>query len=116
MQQHRFAPLAALALLIACEGTSAAKTQAPSLQSHHDASAAAASANTSVSSTSGVETSKPEAATFAANRVLVNSELAARIRICHISHHPLDGVPAEEHACPLFIAEVSVAPVGNRVD
>ena len=36
----------------------------------------------------------------------------AGIRLCHISHHPRDGVRAEIHACPLLIADsnVSVSP------
>jgi hypothetical protein len=29
---------------------------------------------------------------------------SARIHLCHISHHPRDGLRPEEHACPLFIA------------
>jgi hypothetical protein len=28
----------------------------------------------------------------------------ARIYLCHISHHPRDGLRPEQHACPLFIA------------
>jgi hypothetical protein len=28
----------------------------------------------------------------------------ARINLCHISHHPRDGLRPEQHACPLFIA------------
>jgi hypothetical protein len=36
----------------------------------------------------------------------------ARIRICHISRHPRDGMPAEEHACPLVIAYVADALSG----
>jgi len=34
-----------------------------------------------------------------------------RIRICHISRHPRDGVPAEEHACPLLIADATQAVI-----
>jgi hypothetical protein len=28
----------------------------------------------------------------------------ARIYLCHISHHPRDGLRRDQHACPLFIA------------
>jgi hypothetical protein len=31
----------------------------------------------------------------------------ARIYLCHISHHPRDGLRPEQHACPLFIAATS---------
>jgi hypothetical protein len=39
----------------------------------------------------------------------------ARIRVCHISRHPRDGVPATEHACPLVIADATevVAPASS---
>jgi hypothetical protein len=29
---------------------------------------------------------------------------AARVRICHISHHPLDGVRTPDRTCPLYFA------------
>jgi hypothetical protein len=35
--------------------------------------------------------------------------VAARIRVCHISRHPRDGVPASEHACPLIVADLDVS-------
>jgi hypothetical protein len=28
----------------------------------------------------------------------------ARIALCHISHHPRDGLRPDQHACPLYIA------------
>jgi hypothetical protein len=33
----------------------------------------------------------------------------AGLRLCHISHHPRDGVRADLHACPLLVAEAETA-------
>ena len=115
MAQHFIAPLAALALILIFEGTSAAKTQAEMVPATQEASHA--------SSPAAAESAAPATKTFSVSstdRDLANSALAARIRICHISRHPRDGMPPEEHACPLFIAEAVVptvaAPVALRVD
>jgi hypothetical protein len=105
MRQYFIAPVAALALVLAFEGTSAAKTRAELLPATRDLSPVSAP----------VEAASAPATTVAADRDLANSALAARIRICHISRHPRDGVPAEEHACPLFIAEAAPAAAA-RVD
>jgi hypothetical protein len=109
MQQYFSAPLAALALILAFEGTSAAKTRgdmAPMTEDASHASSAPESMSTAMTKTSS------------ADRDLANSALAARIRVCHISRHPRDGMPPEEHACPLFIAEAApaAAPATVRVD
>jgi|SRR5579863_1490563 hypothetical protein len=46
--------------------------------------------------------------------VTIVDELA-RVRVCHISRHPRDGVPATGHACPLVIADAAevVVPVSS---
>jgi hypothetical protein len=107
MPQYLLAPLAALALLMAFEGTSAAKTQAELVPGAAEMQSSPAPA----------EAAKASTTTFAADRDLANSVFAARIRICHISRHPRDGVPAEEHACPLFIADAAPAIAGAvRID
>jgi hypothetical protein len=49
-----------------------------------------------------VQTETPAAAVHSST-----GDVATRIRICHISKHPRDGMPAEEHACPLVIAEAT---------
>lgn len=38
-----------------------------------------------------------------------SSDVLSGIRLCHISHHPRDGIRAEVHACPLLIADFDVA-------
>jgi len=36
----------------------------------------------------------------------VEQELA-RMPVCHISRHPLDGLRVSEHACPLLVADAA---------
>jgi hypothetical protein len=31
------------------------------------------------------------------------------VHLCHISHHPRDGLRPEQHACPLFVARAQPA-------
>lgn len=104
MPQYLSAPLLALALVLAFEGAAAAKTQAAELATSHEAIASAASQSPPAATATAT-------ATFAADRDFANSALAAHIRICHISRHPRDGVPAEEHACPLLVADATQAVV-----
>jgi len=33
----------------------------------------------------------------------------APVHLCHISHHPRDGLRPEQHACPLFVARARPA-------
>jgi hypothetical protein len=87
------------ALLASWEGVSQARTTAEPLRGTIGASAGALS----------------DAAADQRNladRSVAFDELV-RVRICHISRHPRDGIPAAEHACPLVIADASgvVAPV-----
>jgi hypothetical protein len=35
---------------------------------------------------------------------------ASQAPLCHISHHPRDGMPTEQHACPLLVAALDDAP------
>jgi hypothetical protein len=108
MPQYFSAPLLALSLVLAVEGVAAAKTPAAELATSHEASASASQ----VTSPSAAPVTA--AATSASDREFanfVNGPLAARIRICHISRHPRDGMPAEEHACPLFIADATQAVI-----
>jgi len=93
------APFAALALLLAMEGVSAAKTQGALIAAGEQA--AADSSATAASVVSALPLPDPG---------VVSRAAVARVRICHISRHPRDGMPASEHACPLFIAEASPGP------
>jgi hypothetical protein len=34
----------------------------------------------------------------------------AQMAVCHISHHPLDGLRSSEHACPLLLADAGATP------
>jgi|HubBroStandDraft_5_1064220.scaffolds.fasta_scaffold283210_2 hypothetical protein len=33
----------------------------------------------------------------------------APVHLCHVSHHPRDGLRPEQHACPLFVARAQPA-------
>lgn len=88
-------PLAAFALILAFEGVSVAKTQESPL-------AAQRATETS--------TSADPADVAAHEDGLVKT--AAHARVCHISRHPRDGMPASEHACPLFVADTSTPSAG----
>jgi hypothetical protein len=93
-------------LVLAFEGAAAAKTHATELATSHEDSA---SASQGVSPNAAPATGT---APFAVDdRDFANSALATHIRICHISRHPRDGVPAEEHACPLLIADATQAVI-----
>jgi|HubBroStandDraft_6_1064221.scaffolds.fasta_scaffold670370_2 hypothetical protein len=81
----------AVAFLVSAEGVSFARTTAQPMRAQTEAPTAR-SANV-----------HDVAATV---HPTIGDEFA-RIRICHISRHPRDGVPAEEHACPLVIAYVA---------
>jgi hypothetical protein len=108
MPQYLSAPLLALALVLVFEGAAAAKTQAAEHATIREQSASAAQTASQDAAPATV------AARLASDRdlvVLANSALAMRIRICHISRHPRDGVPAEEHACPLLIADATQAVI-----
>lgn len=78
----------AAALLVSLEGVSYARTTAQPLRAATEAQRA--------------------------SQVTIVDELA-RVRVCHISRHPRDGVPATEHACPLVIADAAevVVPVSS---
>jgi hypothetical protein len=76
-----FVAVVFLASAASLEGVSSARTTAQPLRAQSETPAAA------VHSTVG--------------------DVATRIRICHISKHPRDGMPAEEHACPLVIADAT---------
>jgi len=105
MPQYLSAPLLALALVLAFEGAAAAKTQAAEHATIREQSASAPQA---VSQDAAPATA---AAPLASDHDFANGPLATRIRICHISRHPRDGVPAEEHACPLLIADATQAVI-----
>jgi hypothetical protein len=81
----------AVALLVSFEGVSYARTTSQSLRTTLETSAAASAGSARTTEVSVVHTTSEDG--------------VARIRICHISKHPRDGVPATEHACPLIIAE-----------
>jgi hypothetical protein len=66
--------------LVSIEGVSEARLTAPSLST---------AASAGVRESSAERRSLPE---------------LAHERICHISRHPRDGMPASEHACPLVVA------------
>ena len=88
---YTLSSLAALGLILAFEGVSVAKTQESPLAAQR-----------------GTETSTSESSVEVGSRDSeLTKALAARVRVCHISRHPRDGMPASEHACPLFVAEVS---------
>jgi hypothetical protein len=118
MPQYFLAPLAALAFVMAFEGTSAAKTQAGAVLAIQEVSHFTSPA-TSPTPAAPASAQTPATSTLAADRDFANSVIAAHVRICHISRHPRDGVPAEVHACPLLIAEASPAiatPAAVRAD
>jgi hypothetical protein len=81
----------AVAFLVSAEGVSFARTTAQPLRAQTEAPTARSANVHDVA---------------AAVHPTIGYEFA-RIRICHISRHPRDGVPAEEHACPLVIAYVA---------
>jgi hypothetical protein len=89
--------LVAVAVLVSWEGLSYARTTTQPLR-------ATIEANATEAKSAG---SNPDA--------VVQPTIAdpvARARVCHISRHPRDGVPATEHACPLVVADATdaVAP------
>ncbi|HXW33734.1 MAG TPA: hypothetical protein VEJ87_04085 [Acidimicrobiales bacterium] len=90
--------LSVAALLVSFEGVSQARTTAEPLAGREAPAAESPRAPGNV----------PDAAQMAARPTRVETGIA-RIRICHISRHPRDGVPATEHACPLVVAEADVA-------
>jgi hypothetical protein len=86
--------LGAVAMLLSFEGVSYARTTAQPLRAVTEAAAAGDSKAADIAS------AKDESVIHS-----TSGDEFARIRICHISKHPRDGVPATEHACPLIIAE-----------
>jgi len=91
---HLMPSVALLALLLSFEGTSYARTTAQPLLVAHEAPAA-----------QGTKSSGELPDASVAIRP-IETEIA-RIRICHISRHPRDGMPAAEHACPLVVADAA---------
>jgi hypothetical protein len=96
--------LVAVAMLISFEGVSYARTTAQPLRAVTEASAAADG------KAAGTASAKDGSAIHSAS-----GDEFARIRICHISKHPRDGVPATEHACPLIIAEADATVSASGV-
>jgi hypothetical protein len=47
----------------------------------------------------------PGGSSYADHDRVEGAVVMARIDLCHISHHPRDGLRPEQHACPLFIAD-----------
>jgi hypothetical protein len=90
----------AVALLVSFEGVSYARTTSQPLRTTSETSAAVSAGSAGTKEASVIHAPSEDG--------------VARIRICHISKHPRDGVPATEHACPLIIAEAdAVTPASG---
>jgi hypothetical protein len=93
----------ALVAVFAVEGTAAARTALPG---HATAQRAEDEVTVEIVRESALE----RIAVFAEVDRAGRSGGHARIDLCHISRHPRDGLPPEQHACPLFIAAAGGEP------
>lgn len=90
----------AFASVLALEGTCYARNTAPSVhewlaQSHDD---------NGYPVEADVDSAPARPALFSDRDRDDGAVAFTRIFLCHISNHPRDGLPPDQHACPLFIA------------
>jgi hypothetical protein len=95
----------AVASLLALEGVSFARTPATPVVAQASASTVDATTQARGEANPAARDTQNE---FTSESPVLQSA-NARIRVCHISRHPRDGMRSEEHACPLFIADAQPA-------
>jgi hypothetical protein len=92
----------ALASALALEGTCYARTTASSVHERLDQSQSRDDSGSPVETVVDAAPARP--ALFSDRDRADGAVSFTRIALCHISHHPRDGLPPDLHACPLFIA------------
>jgi hypothetical protein len=113
MRQYFIAPVAALAMMLSLEGSSAAKTRADLISAATSGASDASTTTSAVAADAALEVT-PASSQSNEKSDVTNPLFAARIRVCHISRHPRDGMPSEEHACPLLVAQATDAVTIDR--
>jgi hypothetical protein len=110
--RYRTSCVLAFVSVLAVEGTSYARATASPDRAWVEESSEDAGAGVGV-----VDAAPVSGSSFADPDGAEGAVGTARIYVlCHISHHPRDGLRPEQHACPLFIADglPSVPPVALR--
>ncbi len=100
----------AVASLLALEGVSFARTPATPVVA--PASASTVDATIQLPVGANAPSTRATQNEFSSESPALQSA-NTRIRVCHISRHPRDGMRSEEHACPLFIAEAEAAAASS---